>query len=169
MPYSSEALALQQLPKMIGATVAELDWDNAVIPFVDNYIDNKLRGYFDLPFPTAGTPLIATEPTVLQMATMLYAGHAQNIRFTEDDPTRIVNNFFWKEGRKMLQQIRAGIIKLDLSIVTIIRDVDDTNAKQDVDSTTIDLRPVFNMGSELDWEDMVVDPVTGNRLNPEDA
>jgi len=166
MSYSTKEKALSQVPKMLAATTAELDWDNGVIPFCDNYIDNKLRGFFEVPFPTTADQ--CDEPSILQAANMLYAGHAINIRYTEDDPTRVANNFFWKEGRKMIQQIRAGIIKLDLDHATLITNPDDANAEQDADSTTQDLRPIFNQGNELDWEDTVYDPDTHERVNPED-
>lgn len=168
MSYSTSAEALKHIPKMADVPATDLDW-NAVIAFIDNYIDNKLRGYYPVPFATSGSPAEALEPTVKMMARLLYAGWAQHIRYTEDDPTRMPNNIFWKEGRKMLQQIRAGIIKLDRTVVLPVSDPDDAYAKTEADSNTIDLRPVFNMGTELDWEEMVVDETTHERINPEDA
>jgi hypothetical protein len=166
MSYTTKTKALAQVPKMLAATTVDLDWDNAVIPFCDNYIDNKLREFYEVPFSTTADQ--ADEPSILQAANMLYAGHAINIRYTEDDPTRVANNFFWKEGRKMIQQIRAGIIKLDLEKVTKITNVDDLHAQDNVDSTTQDLRPIFNEGNELQWEDICYDENTHERVNPED-
>ena len=77
-------------------------------------------------------------------------------------------------GAKAVQQTMTNLAKVNkdyrqpLTLATLITDPDDANAEQDAGSTTQDLRPIFNQGNELDWEDTVYDPGSHERVNPED-
>lgn len=151
--YASKAKALGLVPKMGDVPAASLDWDQ-IRSWVSTYMDGKLRGFYTVPFSTTGTGDTeeANEPAIRQCAENLAAGLAQNLRYTEDDPGKMVDNFWWREGNNQLLQIRAGQIKLDRTKVTILDDEDSDQAKEDVDSTTMDVRPMFNEGTELDWD-----------------
>ena len=171
MAYGKKADAILTVPKMGDVDADELSWTR-VQAFIDTYIDNHLRGYYVVPFTKtgAGDDNQADNLTIREMALQLYAGYAMAIRYTEDDPNRLDNNFFWKQGMKMLKRIRKGIIQLD--VATSTKETQDTYIKTRV--TTLK-RPGFNYGTELDWEnDPLVEPDINDvnyhqRVNPEDV
>lgn len=170
MAYGLEAEALKLVPKMDGIATEKLNWA-AIMTWVDTYIDGHLRGYYVVPFTTAGgPPTYASEPTIKSLAETLYAGVACALRYSEDDPSRIEDEFWWKQGVNMLKRIRASKISLDLT-----KCAKETRTDWVRTRWATFARPVFNMGTELDIEpDPLVNPDIDSpdyhrRINPEDV
>lgn len=166
--YGKKAEALKLLPKMEDVETADLNWDKMGTD-IKRLIDTELRGRYVLPFPTTGSgdDEQADEETIRQIAEYLMAGQAQNVRYTEDAPNRMPDNWFWKKGMELLYRVKA--IKLNLDPDHSALDTSGTFNERRVKSSRANYPPSFNKGNELDWRKPVIES-TGDRdqLDPDE-
>jgi len=119
-----------------------------VLEIVDIMINAELNELFIVPFASPYPSLIIT------IAEMLYVGFAFNVRYTEDDPNQLEDNWMWLTGWNLLQRIRSGSLILTES--NIVKVTSDTYAKKKILSNTVDDYPVFNLGDETCWREVTL-------------